>query len=278
MSVRVVADSSANLVSRPEQNYYAVPMTINTDEKEYVDNEKLDVFQMLDELSAYTGRTGTACPAPGEWLDAFEGSDETICITLTGALSGCYNSAVSAADMYMEDHPGSKIFVMDTKSTGPENELLVEQAKALSGLDMSFEDKCSILKGYAKTTHLFFSLSSVDNFVRNGRVNPALGKMIKLLNIHIVGKASEAGELEPVNKCRGDRNALNHLYKNMKDAGFKGGKVRLRHTRGKRLAEELQRMILEEVPETDIKIHRNHGLCSYYAESGCLLVGFEGEA
>ncbi len=278
MAVRIVADSSANLVSRPEQNFVAVPMTINTDEKEYVDDEKLDVFQMLDEMAEYTGRTGTACPAPGQWLDAFEGSEETICIALTGTLSGCYNSAVSAADMYLEDHPEAKIFVMDTKSTGPENELIVEQAKALSTLDMSFEDKCSILKGYLKTTHLFFSLSTVDNFVRNGRVSPALAKMIKLLSIRIVGKASDNGELEPVNKCRGDRNALNQLYKNMLSAGYKGGKVRIRHTRCRKAAEELQRIILEAFPEADVRVHRNHGLCSYYAESGCFLVGFEGEA
>lgn len=277
MAVRIVSDSSANLVSRPEQNFIAVPMTINTDEKEYVDDENLDVFQMLDEMAGYTGRTGSACPAPGTWLDAFEGSDEIICIALTSALSGCYNSALSAAEMYLEDHPDAKLFVLDTKSTGPENELIVEEAKALSTLDMPFEEKCTLLKGYAKNTHLFFSLSTVDNFVRNGRVSPALAKMIKLLNIRIVGKASDGGELEPTNKCRGDRNALNQLYKNMIAAGYNGGKVRIRHTRCKKAAEEMQRVIMERFPNADVRVHRNHGLCSYYAESGCFLVGFESE-
>ena len=65
------------------------------------------------------------------------------------------------------------------------------------------------------------------------------------------------------------------MYKTMKEMGFAGGKVRIDHCLNPEAAEQLQELILNEYPDCDVQIGTCTGLCSFYAEKGGLLVGFE---
>ena len=118
-------------------------------------------------------------------------------------------------------------------------------------------------------------LESLKNFAANGRVSPAVAKIAGVLGIRIVGKASAEGTLEPTNKCRGEAKSLEAIIELMKSSGLQKGKVRIAHCMNDNAAKLLKDRILTILPEADIKIHRCRGLCSYYAEKGGLLVGFE---
>ena len=95
------------------------------------------------------------------------------------------------------------------------------------------------------------------------------------LGIRIVGRASNEGELEPLHKCRGEKRAIRQLWDSMQQNGYAGGKVRIRHSDNRNAAEKLAGNIKNCFPCADIKIGENCGLCSYYAEKGGILVGFE---
>lgn len=275
MRVKIVADSSANLENVKGVDFSSVPLKIITSEKEYTDDYNLCIPDMMDELSKYDGTSSTSCPGIGDWIDAFSDADVVLAASLTSKLSGCYNSARAAADTYTEDNPDKKVFVLDSLSTGPELELIVEKYAELVNNDMAYEDVCDSIKEYSKKTHLAFSLESLSNFVKNGRVSATVAKLAGLLNIRIVGRASNEGELEPLNKCRGRVKAVEQVYKNMRDEGYNGGKVRIRHTDNISAANQLEKIILDEFSDADITIGDNKGICSYYTECGGLLVGFE---
>jgi fatty acid-binding protein DegV len=70
------------------------------------------------------------------------------------------------------------------------------------------------IKEYQKHTHLAFSLECIRNLANNGRVNPAIAKIIGILGIRLVGKASNKGELEMTDKTRGSEKALGDVFKN----------------------------------------------------------------
>ena len=89
MNYIIAADSSANLLRAEGMNYTSVPLKIVAGEKEYVDDEKLDTQLMLSELAAYKGRSCTACPSVGEWLNAFGDAENVFAVTITSHLSGC---------------------------------------------------------------------------------------------------------------------------------------------------------------------------------------------
>ena len=273
--MKIAADSSANLKTLKGVSFASVPLKVMIAEKEYPDAEGLDVEEMIRAVEATTGKTGTACPGTGEWIDAFGEEDEVLVFTLTGTLSGCYNSAVAAADQYMEEHPGRRVKVIDTLSTGPEMELLIEKCAAAAEAGQSFDEVCALAEAYGRETGLVFVLATLDHFAKNGRVNPALARLVGVLNIHIVGRASDGGDLEPLHKCRGEKKAVEKLWKEMCDEGYRGGRVRIRHTSNRGAAKKLIHFILDEYPDADVKAGANRGICSYYAERGGLLVGFE---
>ena len=273
--MRILSDSSANLRKLPGADYVSVPLTIIISDHLYSDTPDLDVTAMIEDMKASKEASSTACPGVGEWLDAFGEAEEILVFTLTSTLSGCYNSAMSAAALYTETHPERKVKVIDTLSTGPEMELALEHAAAAAADGASFEEICERAEEDLRKTGLLFLLTSLDNFARNGRVRPAVAKLAGFLNIHIVGRASEGGELEPLHKCRGSKKGAELLWKEMLEAGYDGGKVRIRYTGEKKTILPLFRLILHDYPDADIKAGLNRGLCSYYAEDNGYLVGFE---
>ena len=111
MKIKIVTDSASNMYSMEGVAFEPVPLKIITNEKEYVDTATLDVQRMVDELSIYKGRSGTACPGVGDWLAAFEGYDVIYCVTIISTLSGSYNAAMTAKQQYEEENPGKKVFV-----------------------------------------------------------------------------------------------------------------------------------------------------------------------
>ena len=275
MKKLIVSDSSANLY-RDERSYFTpVPMKIIAGEKEYADDETLDVAGMLDDLQKYSGPSGSSCPSVGDWLRAFGEAEEVFGISITSHLSGCYNAACIAAEEYMAEHPDRKVFILDSLTTGPEMELLVEKCRELIEAGYAFDEIKDRITEYLKRTHLLFSLESLSNFARNGRVRPSLAAIANLIGIRIVGRASSEGELEPLHKCRGEKRAIRQLWDSMQQYGYAGGKVRIRHSDNQNAAETLTGEILRNHPDADIKVGTNHGLCSYYAEKGGILVGFE---
>ena len=126
-----------------------------------------------------------------------------------------------------------------------------------------------------KHTHLLFTLRSLNNLARNGRVSPAVAKLAGVLGIVVVGKASDEGTLQQMHKCRGEKRAIETLYKEMKEHGYAGGKVRIGQNFNPAGAQQLADMIHTEYPQADIQIELSSALCMFYAEQGGLMVGYE---
>ena len=275
MNYKIVSDSSSNVLDFQGIDFKSVPLKIITAKHEYVDNAELDVEKMVKEVKETKGKSGTSCPNIGDWLSAFEGGDIVFAVTITSRLSGSYASAEQAEKIFMDAYPGSKVFVVDSLSTGPEMLIIMEKIREEMLLGKSFEEIRDSVTEYQKHTHLLFSLESLTNLARNGRVNPAVAKIAGVLGIRILGAAKE-GVLDPMHKCRGEAKTLETMFAEMKNFGFCGGKVKIDHCMNPGAADILKEKILSEFPETDIKIGINRGLCSFYAEKGGLLVGFEG--
>ena len=128
MKMKIVADSSANLLALPDIDFGIVPLHVIVGENDYVDDDKIDLTAMQEDLSSYKGKTS---PSPHEWENAFGDADVVFCITITSSLSGTYNSAVIAKDIYEQNHAGRKVYVLDSLSTGPEIALFIEKIAEL---------------------------------------------------------------------------------------------------------------------------------------------------
>lgn len=275
MAFRIVADSSANL-SADGAELASVPLMITAGSRSFVDDETLDVRDMMAFLAAHKGRSTTACPGPGDWLAAFGEAEEVVCVTITSGLSGACNAARIAAEDYERLHPGRRVLVVDTLSTGPEMELVVERLRLLHEQGRTLDEMAEEIARYRKSTHLVFVLRSMRSLVNNGRVSPAVATLAGLMNIRLVGIASKEGTLQLVRKCRGEKRTLEGLLSVMEEHGYAGGRVRIAHCENPEAAQALMEGIHARFPEAEVSVRLTRGLCSYYAEQGGILIGYEG--
>lgn len=274
--MKLVLDSGSNVRAlEGTTNYAIVPLTICTDAKEYRDDENLDVMGMVSELEKIKSASRSACPGISDYLKAIAGEKEAIIIALSSALSGTYNSAITAAAQYMEENPGSKIYVIDTKQIGPSQRLVAEKAIELEKAGKTIEEIHEALLEYNTHLGIGFCLGSLTNLANNGRINPAVAKIANVINLRITGIFSPEGVLAPTDKCRGDKKNIEALLKNMKEAGYHGGRVIIDHCDGEAFALSIKERILGEFPDAPIILGETTGLCSFYAERTGIVMSYE---
>lgn len=275
MTYKIVSDSSSNILTMENPNYASVPMKVRAG-KEYIDNTELDLAGMVEDLKNHKGTSGSACPSVGEWLDAFGDADMVFCTTMSKGLSGSYNAACEAARIYVEENPGKQAYVFNTLTAGPQLAFLNEKILELAAQGLDFETIQEQAMAYHSNNHILFCLESMMNLARNGRTSMAVAKIAGMLGIRVCGDA-KAGMITPVHKPRGQKKATGVLVEMMKERGFyDGARLRIAHCFGEEQALALRDAIVKEFPNTKFQLEPTTALCSFYAEAGGLMIGFEG--
>ena len=275
MKFKIVADSSIDKIKLKEVPFATAPLKISTDDTEYVDNQDLDVNKMVNDLKSYSGKSSTCCPSVSDWLDKFEDAEHIFCITISSNLSGSYNSANLAKQEYETAHPDRKVFVIDSLSAGAELKLIAEKLEELILSGKEFDEVCKEITEYQQTTGVLFMLESLTNLANNGRIGSATAKIAGILGIRVIGKGSEKGTLELLGKSRGEKRAIKELFNCLKKEGYNGGKIRVTHCLNQPLAELIATILKSEFGAFDIEVYETAGLCSFYAEKGGIIIGFE---
>jgi len=274
-TIKIVSDSASDILTLEDMDFAYSPMKIITAEREFTDDRQIDVEEMVAFLDHYKGQSKSSCPNTADWLEAFGEADDIFCVTITSGLSGSYNSACTAKKLYEEQHPGSRVLVVDSLSAGPEISLLIYRLAESVRAGLTYEEICENIHAYQKNTGLIFMLKSLKNFANNGRVSPIVAKLVGIAGICIVGRASDEGTLDPAHKCRGEARALDTLLSELEKFGLRTGKVSIGHCQNLSAAQQLKNMIETKFHQVQVEIHQLRGLCSFYAEKGGLLVGFE---
>ena len=279
MTWKIIADSGcdfremANLAK--DTQFESVPLTIQVENEIFVDNKELDIDLMMEKMYASSAASKSACPSPDDYLKSFEGADKIFVVTITGTLSGSNNSAQVAKKIFLEEHPDAHIHVIDSLSAGGEVDLLVTKLNELIQQDLSFDEVVQVISRYQEKTKLLFVLAKVDNLVKNGRLSKLLRTVVGLLNIRMVGEASQTGTLELLQKARGSKKALASAIEELLKAGYKGGRLIIAHRNNEKLCLQYSQLIQEKYPQAQIETIPTSGLCSFYAEEGGILMGYE---
>lgn len=276
---KIVADSGCDYRQlaqlAPDTEFVSVPLSIQIGGQTFVDDASLDIDQMVSVMQSTSEAATSACPSTQAYEEAFAGAENVIVVTITGGLSGSFNAARVARDMYLEEHPDAKIHLLDSLSAGGEMDLLVTEINRLIASGLEFEEVVSAITTYQENTKLLFVLAKVDNLVKNGRLSKLVGAVVGLLNIRMVGEASSEGKLELLQKARGHKKSVTAAWEEMKKAGYKGGRIIMAHRNNDKFFQQFSDLVKETYPEASIEEVATSGLCSFYAEEGGLLMGYE---
>ena len=279
MTWKIVADSGCDYREitdlANQTRFESVPLTIQIDNEIFVDNAHLNIDDMMEKMYATSTASKSACPSPDDYLRSFEGAENIFVVTITGSLSGSHNSAQLAKKLFLEENPTANIHVIDSLSAGGEVDLIVRKLNDLIKEGLSFEQVVEAITHYQANTKLLFVLAKVDNLVKNGRLSKLIGAVVGLLNIRMVGEASDTGTLELLQKARGAKKALTAAVDEVLKAGYKGGRIIIAHRNNEKFCQQFSEVIKEKFPAADISFLPTSGLCSFYAEEGGLLMGYE---
>lgn len=226
-------------------------------------------------MYATSSASKSACPNPDDYMKAFDGASNIFVVTITGTLSGSHNSAQVAKKLYLEEHPDVNIHIIDTLSAGGENDLIIKKLNFLIGQGLSYEEVVTEITAYQTKTKLLFVLAKVDNLVKNGRLSKLVGAVVGLLNIRMVGEASQDGKLELLQKARGAKKSLIAAFDELIKAGYVGGQIIIAHRNNLKFCQQFSEMVREKFPQAVIEVIPTSGLCSFYAEENGLLIGYE---
>ena len=278
MTWNIVLDSSCDLLPQhafKNANLKIAPLTIRVGDKEFVDDETIDVPQLLDAMDKEKSASSTACPPPNAFYEHFLTADNVICICITSNLSGTYNAAVQAAEMVKEEYPEKNIHVINSYNTAGGMVLLARMADQLIGEGVPFDEMCRKLDKYVNEVRLVFTLEKFDNLIKAGRMKPLVGKVVAALGIHLIAQASDIGTVELMFKVRGDDKTLEKMVDYMNEQKDMTGKpVVISHCNNHKMVERLKKLIKEKCNTDDITVLGCKGLTSFYAMEKGILIGY----
>ena len=274
----LVADSACDLYelegTEGKMDFATIPFSIRIGGKEYVDDENMPVSEMLEANETHDEMAQTACPSPEAWREKFSAPGPVIAFTISGALSGCYNSACLGRDMLLEDEPDKQVAIIDTKATGPEMSMLIWRARDLILEGRSFEEIEKDLNESADRIHTCFALSSYHNLIKSGRVNRLIGIIAGHLGFWGIGAGDEKGEIVIRGKARGSKGMVRFLVEEIGKVGIAGRQIVISHCRNLKDALALKEALEKAYSQIEVLVQATRGLDSFYAERNGLIVGY----
>lgn len=276
MKFKIISDSSCDLT----KNYFSdqgidipfsvIPLTINVDDKQYVDDENINIEAMLKHMYAFSGKATTACPAPGVFMKEFEEAEYSFCITISKKLSGTYNSAMLAKNNLDKK---DNIHIIDSKGTCGSLVLIIDELARLIQKGLSFHEICEKIDEFTEQIELLFVLDKFDNLVKNGRMSRLSSVFATALRIKPLCQAYE-GEIKVIEKVRTIKAALKRLVSTIETFKMDLSEKTcvISHCFDEETALEVKSMIEEKYNFKEIKLFQMRGLCSFYALNKGIIV------
>lgn len=276
--IKIVADSSCDLSDelKASMNIQIVPLTLRLGEREYVDDENLNVREYIEEMKRCKTAPKTSCPSPLEFLKRYEGPESVYVVTLSSKLSATYNNAILAKDMYLKEHKGKFIHVFDSLSASVAETLIsikIDELAKKNYLEDEIKDKVS---KYIKEMKTFFLLESLDHLAKAGRLNPVIAKIAGVLSLKPIMGANEDGTIKLVEKIRGYNRAFQRLIDTIGENGnrFEEKVLGIAHCNCIEKAIKFKEEVLKRYSFKDIIIVEMRGLSSTYADDGGIVIAF----
>ena len=277
MKWNIIGDSSCDLMNLEKEvngvTYKSVPFFINIEDRQFVDDENLDVSDMVAFMKSSKTASCTACPSPQSWQEKMIQGENNICVTISKNLSGSYQSADIATKTIREENPQTNAAVVDGCATGPSSVLTVRKLTKLIEKGEDFESVIKKTEEYVSNIHTVFALSCFDNLVKAGRVGKIAGILAASLDFWGVG-VEAGGRIAFKTKVRGKKKAIRAMLDVIKENGFNGGDVVISHCMNEELAIKMKEEIEALDESVNVTILPTRGLNSYYADKAGLIISY----
>lgn len=276
MNTQIIVDSCVDFneeVFGNEEYMERIPFKIIIDEEEIID-KNVDINLLLEKMKHSKNKIRTACPSPNDFLEALKKCKNNFIVTISGKLSGSYNSAILAKEMLREESSDSFVHVFDCKSAVSGEDLVVLKIKQLVEEKVSNLEIIEQVNNYITEMKTLFVLDKLDNLARNGRISNTKALMGTLLQVIPIMSDDGDGEIILKEQVRGKKKAFNRLIEIIGEetTDFKNKIIGIGHINAKEKAEKIKEEISNRYNFKDIIIFEGGGLSTVYADDGGIVV------
>lgn len=276
--ITFVADSSLELNDemKAEDEILLVPFKIYVDEQEQSSTGTFsEINDFIRKMKRSFKPVRTSCPSPSQYYDAYGTEGDVFAITISSELSGSYNSAQLARSMRLEENPGRRIHVFDSKSASTGETQVYMKIKEFLKIGLSYERIVEETEKFISEMKTFFLLNSLDNLMKNVRISMVSGFLGSVLNFSPIMEGKN-GIIHLYENIRGRKKALKRL---LEVVGENVGRmeeriVTISHMNASEVAEAMAEQIRQIYTFKDVMVFRTGDLSSVYADEGGLIVTF----
>lgn len=278
MAVKIVADSSCDLSREMKENMNIniAPLILQLGDKNYLDDESLDIRDYVKAMGECENSPKTSCPSPEDYIKRYQGDESIFVVTLSNKLSGSYNSAILAKNIFLEEVGQKFIHVFDSFSASAGETLIALKINELAKKNFSDIEILEKVTGYIKEMKTFFLLESLDHLAKAGRLNPIIAKLANMLSIKPIMGATEEGTVKLVEKTRGYKKAFKRFVEIIGEQGsnLEEKVLGIAHCNALDKALNFKDEVLKKYNFKDIVIVEMGGLSSTYADDGGIVIAF----
>ena len=219
-NIKLITDGSCDLSKEiiDTSKVEIVDVMVSFGDKSYSTRTDITIPEFYEMMKGYKELPKTSCPSPNQFLEAFDcEEDNIIVLCLTSKLSGIYNSAVLAKNMYEEENGNKKrIEIIDSTTGSIGQALLVSKVANMIYEDKDMDEIVSTIEKLKHEIVFYGALHTLENAIKGGRINALAGKIIGALNLKAIVHITD-GLVKPIDKARGDKNSVNKVIDYIKN-------------------------------------------------------------
>ncbi len=278
MKYKIIVDSCTDLTEdmKNDERIRVVPLSIEVGDTTIVDDETFEQKKLLKLIKSSHTIAKTSCPSPEAYMEEMKGDEDVFVVTLSANLSGSYNSAMLAKQLYIEEYGEKNIEVINSCSASVAQTLIAMKLTELAKTDLSFAEIVDSINKFRDGLKTKFVLKDMNTLAKNGRLNRVQAILVSVLNIKPIMAGTEDGHICKLGQARGFKRALENMIKMIEEDvnNAKEKILGIAHCNNFESAVELKNMILEKIKFKDFLIVDTAGISTTYANDGGIIVSY----
>ena len=215
--VRLVLDSNCDLSVDfcKAHEIEMIPLSVAFGKELYYENINLSKSEFYEKMENSLELPKTSQPSPQQYLEVFERlakeGHQIIVLTVTAALSGCYQSAMLAKQMCEK----ASIEIIDTKNAAIGVQIQALEILKMIQAGLCFDKIVAAAKENVSKTRLIAGIDTLRNLIKGGRVSKATGLIGTLADIKPLVTFDQEGKIITLAKSRGIKRAIKSMIEHV---------------------------------------------------------------
>ncbi len=228
MTIKIITDSACDMLKTDQQKFdiEIMPVYVVEDEINYRDGIDISSEVVCENMRKGVRYKTSQIPY-GDFYKRFEElineQQPFIYLAFSSGLSGTYQAAALAERDLREKYPEAVFKVVDTKAVCYGLGHIVYGAAQAAAAGSGIDELIKAINYYIEHVKHVFTVTDLQYLYRGGRLNKGTAIIGNMLNINPLLEVSKSGELQQIDKVRGEKKLIKKMVDYLEEHGDQMG-------------------------------------------------------